>query len=93
MNLESRIQKLEARMKAVEDDAAPLVYVRRLIDSTGTVTKCWLIEVPQPCDMAGFAAAMGAKPEYRSREGCDLADECESSHRCRAGTYPQAEAL
>lgn len=85
MNLESRIAKLEARIKAVEDENAPLVFVRRLIDQTGTVTKCWLIEFPRPCDMAGFVAAMGAEPTYRSRDGCDLADECESAHRCRAG--------
>ncbi|KVW94305.1 hypothetical protein [Thiobacillus denitrificans] len=86
MSLESRIENLEARIKTVEDETVPLVFVRRLIDQAGTVTKCWLIEFPHPCDIAGFTAAMGAEPtEYRSREGCPDADDCGSAQRCRAG--------
>lgn len=95
MNLESRIEKLEARQRERAESVEPFVMIRRKKGRDGMVAKCYPISFPYPCDAETFSATMGSEPTdpraYRSRAGCDLANECGLSHRCRADGRPVVE--
>lgn len=96
MNLETRIEKLEARQRAIEIENGPNCFQRADRDVDGTVISCERICFPSPSSLpSGMAggiqafAAMTREP-YR-REACHYV-ECEHRDTCRADGSPTSWA-
>lgn len=84
MNLEARIEALEARQRERDAASEPRFWLCPRPDASGFVIRCARYTVQPGDGLAAMVNTMNSVPELLSRDTCGYDDECPRRAICRA---------